>query len=117
MKGHFGEKLHFVFYNKIITSPPSREISVAIFPPNGAGTLYVLLPMGPELYNTAFISAYVGGTEKLHKDEIIARYPSPKQSLRTFLWDPFGCDFLVTMCCKPAWLQLYAHVCNLLSIY
>ena len=67
-----GKKATFCFCNKIITSPPSREIRVAVFPPNGAGTLYVLPPIGPELYNTAYISAYVGGTEKFHNNEIIA---------------------------------------------
>ena len=56
---------------------------------------------GPDLYITACMSAHVGGTEKLYKDEIIVWYPPPIQSLRNFLWDPTGCYFLVAMCWLP----------------
>ena len=56
---------------------------------------------GPDLYFTACISAHVGGTEKLYKDETIVWYPPPIQYLRNFLWDPTGCYFLVAMCWLP----------------
>ena len=42
-----------------------------VFPPNGAGSLILFLPMVPDLYLIACISTQVGGREKLYKDDYI----------------------------------------------
>ena len=50
-------------------------------------------------------------------DKIIIWYPPLEQYLRTPLYDQSKISFWKAISWKPAWLQLNAQVCNLISIY